>query len=138
MIHLNDGAGCAEAFVFGNFLHAEDRAHGNVERVADVHDLEFGFGHRPLFDTLKNLIQLVETFRRRGITFLGFPVGLADDVTDIFPDGRLGNEIGVGVWIGIPALAFENPARLSAAGVVPCTRGGFTEGNPLTELRILF
>src|SRR5438876_640107 len=46
------------------------------------------------------------------------PAGLADHVADLLPHRCLGDEIDVGVGIGLPALAFEDTAGLAAAGAL--------------------
>src|SRR3546814_5999904 len=39
MVDLDDGAGRAQARLLGQLLHGEDRAAGDVQRVAGRHDL---------------------------------------------------------------------------------------------------
>src|SRR3546814_6327374 len=49
---------------------------------------------------------------------------------------RLGDEVDVGVGVGLPALALDDPARLAAAGVVTGARHGVAEGNALAVLAV--
>src|SRR5262249_8076650 len=67
----------------------------------------------------------------------GLPVGLADQVADLAPDRRLGDEIDVGVRVVLPALAFEDPAGLAAAGIVAGARHRLAERNAFAELAVL-
>src|SRR4029077_15529586 len=54
---------------------------------------------------------------RRGVIRVRDPLFLADDLADLLPHGRLGDEVEIGVGITLPTLAFDDPARL------PATRG---------------
>src|SRR5574337_179462 len=47
--------------------------------------------------------------------------------TDRAPHRRLGDEIDVGVRVGLPAFALENPARLTAARIVAGARRRLAE-----------
>src|SRR5271157_3944649 len=67
---------------------------------------------------------------------MSLPFRLADDTANSIPDRRLGNEINVGVWVRLPALAFEDAAGLSAARVVARSRHGIAERHTLAELAI--
>src|SRR5580692_4248695 len=67
---------------------------------------------------------------------MGLPAGLADDVADLLPYRRLGDEIDVGVGIGLPALALEDAAGLAAAGIVAGARHGIAERNAFAELAV--
>ncbi len=68
---------------------------------------------------------------------MGLPAGLADDIADLLPDRRLGDEIDVSVGIGLPALALQDPAGLTAAGIVARARHRVAKRNPLAELAVL-
>ena len=70
----------------------------------------------------EDLLEPRQPRRRRGVIGIGLPFRLADQIADRAPDRRLGDEIDVGVGIGLPALAFEDPARLAAAGIVAGAR----------------
>src|SRR5262249_56586068 len=72
----------------------------------------------------------------RGVVGIGLPFGLADEVTDRAPSRRLGDEIDVGVGIALPALAFEDPAGLAAAGIVAGTRHRLAERNAFAVLAV--
>src|SRR5262249_39754879 len=50
-----------------------------------------------------------------GIVRMGDPFLLADHLADRLPDRRLGDEVDVGVGVGLPALALQDPAGLAAA-----------------------
>src|SRR5882762_8955001 len=67
---------------------------------------------------------------------MGLPAGLADDVADLLPDRGLGDEVDVGVGIGLPALALQDAAGLTAAGIVAGTRHGIAERNAFAELTV--
>src|SRR6202011_4744990 len=67
---------------------------------------------------------------------MGLPAGLADDIANLLPDRRLGDEVDVGIGIGLPALALQNAARLAAAGIVAGARHGVAERNALAVLAV--
>src|SRR6185312_3367856 len=67
---------------------------------------------------------------------MGLPAGLTDDVADPLPDRGLGDEIDVGVGIGLPALAFQDAAGLAAAGIVAGTWHRVAERNAFAELAV--
>src|SRR5262245_53380119 len=137
MIDLDYGAGSTQRLVFGDLLHRQDWAAGDVVLVEDFHRLELGLRHRPLLDAGENLVQPRQAGRRLGVVRIGLPGRLADHVADLLPHRRLGDEVDVGVGIGLPALALENAARLTAAGVVAGARYGVAERNAFTELAVL-
>ena len=136
MIDLDDGAGVAQRRLLGQLLHRQDRADRDVEGVALVHDLELGLGHGPLLDALEDLLEPRQAGRRLGVVRMGLPVGLADQVADLLPHRRLGDEVDVGVGIGLPALALQDDAGLAAARIVAGARHGFAERDALAELRV--
>ena len=116
MVDLDHGAGGAQRLVLRDLLHRQDRAAGDVVLVEDVHRLELCLRHRPLLDAREDLVEPRQPGRRLGVIRMGLPAGLADHVADLLPHRRLGDEIDVGVGIGLPALAFEDAAGLAAAG----------------------
>src|SRR3984957_12726141 len=67
---------------------------------------------------------------------MGLPAGLADNIANLLPDRRLGDEVDVGVRIGLPALALENAARLTAAGIVAGARHRIAKRNAFAELAV--
>src|SRR5262245_57637904 len=136
MVDLDHGAGRAQRRLFGEFLHRQDRSHRNVERVADLHDLKLGLGLGPLLDGVEDVLEARQPRRRRGVVGIGLPFGLADEVADLLPHRRLGDEVDVGVGIVLPAFAFENPARLAAARIVAGARHGGAERNALAVLAV--
>ncbi len=136
MIDLDHGAGVAQRRLLGQLLHRQDRADRDVERVALVHDLELGLGHGPLLDALEDRLEPRQAGRRRGVVGMGLPVRLADQVADLLPHRRLGDEVDVGVGIGLPALALQDDAGLAAAGVVAGARRGLAERDALAELGV--
>src|SRR5471030_231411 len=69
---------------------------------------------------------------------MGLPAGLADDIADLLPHRRLGDEIDVGVGIGLPALALQDAAGLAAAGIIAGARHRVAERNAFAELAVLF
>src|SRR5208283_4949057 len=89
--------------------------------------LELVLGHGPGLDRRENLFQLRQTGRRLGIAGIGLPPRLADDMADRLPHRGLDNEVDIGVGIGLPALAFQDPTRLAAARCVAGTRHGIAE-----------
>src|SRR5260221_10510888 len=136
VIDLDHGAGLAQRRLLGDLLHRQDRPDRDVDRVADVHDLELGLGHGPLLDRIEDVTQPRQPRRRRGVVGIGLPFRLADEVADRTPYRRLGDEIDVGVGIALPALAFEDPAGLAATGVVAGARHRFSERNAFAVLAV--
>src|SRR5215218_4646053 len=65
-----------------------------------------------------------------------FPARFADDVANLLPDRRLGNEIDVRIRVGLPALAFQDPARLTATGVVSGARNRIAKRNAFAVLAV--
>ena len=65
------------------------------------------------------------------------PLRPADQVADLLPHRGLGDEVGVGVVVGLPALAFEDAAGLPAAGIVGGPRHRVLERDVLAVLRVL-
>src|SRR5215468_5773692 len=136
VIDLDHGAGLAQRRLLGDLLHRQDRTDRDVDRVADIHDLELGLGHGPLLDRIEDVTQPRQPRRRRGVVGIGLPIRLADEVADRAPYGRLGDEIDVGVGIVLPALAFEDPAGLAAAGVVAGARHRLSERDAFAVLAV--
>src|SRR4029077_3185352 len=97
---------------------------------------ELGPGHGPPLDALEDLLEPGQAGRRLGIVRMGLPGWLADQVADLLPHRRLGDEVDVGVGIGLPALALQDDAGLAAAGIVAGTRHGIAERDVLAELRV--
>src|SRR5437870_5077044 len=64
------------------------------------------------------------------------PAGFADHVANLLPHRRLGNEVDVGVGIGLPALALQDPARLAAAGIIAGARRRLAERQALAVLAV--
>src|ERR1700722_9211978 len=67
---------------------------------------------------------------------MGLPAGLADNIANLLPDRRLGDEVDVGVRIGLPALALEDAARLTAAGIVAGAWHRIAKRNAFAELAV--
>src|SRR6202011_858193 len=67
---------------------------------------------------------------------MGLPAGLADDIANLLPDRRLGDEVDVGIGIGLPALALQDAAGLAAAGIVAGARHGVAERNACAVLAV--
>ena len=84
----------------------------------------------------EDLLEPRQPRRRRGVVRIGLPFRLADQVADRAPHRRLGDEIDVGVGIGLPALALEDPARLAAAGIVAGARHRVAERNAFAVLAV--
>ena len=137
MVDLDHGAGLAQGWLLGDLLHRQDRADGDVEVVADVHDLELVLGHGPLLDGVEDVPQPRQARGRRRVLRIGLPFRLADEIADRSPHRRLGNEIDVGVGIVLPALALEDPAGLAAAEIVARARHRLAERNALAVLAVL-
>ena len=78
----------------------------------------------------------VKPCRRLGVIGMGLPAGLADDVADLLPDRRLGDEVDVGIGIGLPALALQDAAGLPAAGIIAGARHGVAERNSFAVLAV--
>src|SRR5215469_7452695 len=136
MIDLDHGAGLAERLVLGDLLHRQDRSAGDVVLVENIHGLELGLGHGPLLDAPEDLVEPRQTGRGLGVIGMRLPSGLADHVADLLPYRGLGDEIDVGVGIGLPALALDNASRLAAAGVVAGARHGIAEWDAFAELAV--
>src|SRR5712672_895273 len=137
MIDLDHGAGRAQRLILDQFLHRQDRTAGDVVLVENVHRLELGLGHGPLLDAGEDFIQPRQPGRGLGVVGVGLPAGLADDVANLLPDRRLGDEVDVGIGIGLPALALQDAARLTAAGIVAGARYRVAERNPFAVLAVL-
>ena len=137
MIDLDDGAGLAQRLLLGNLLHRQDRPAGDVVFVEDLHGLELRLGHGPLLDRVEDMLEPRQAGGGLGVFGIGFPLGFADHVADRPPDRRLGDEIDVGVGIGLPALAFQDPAWLAAARIIAGARHRLAEGNVPPELAVL-
>src|SRR3954468_23365305 len=75
--------------------------------------------------------------RRLGIVRIGLPFRLADQVADRLPHRCLGDEIDVGVGIGLPAFALEDPAGLAAAGIIARAWHRFAERDVFAVLAVL-
>src|SRR5258708_38074708 len=75
--------------------------------------------------------------RSLGVIRRRLPGGLAELVENLFPHRRLGDEIKIGVGIGLPAPAFEDAAGLTAAGIIAGARHGIAERNAFAELAVL-
>src|SRR5436853_3279587 len=136
MIDLDHGAGRAQRRLLGDLLYRQDRPDRNVDRVAKVHHLELGLGHRPLLDRTEDRLEARQPHVRRRIIRIGLPLRLADQVADRAPNRRLRDEVDVGVGIVLPALALEDPARLAAARVVAGARHRLAERHALAELAV--
>src|SRR5262245_18765760 len=136
MIYLDDSSGLAQRGLLGDFLHRQDRTDGDIDLVADLHDLELGLGHGPLLDPLKDLFELRQSRARRGVVRIGLPGRLADQIADLAPHRRLGDEVDVGVRIVLPALALENPSGLAAAGIVARARGRIAKRQAFAKLAV--
>ena len=120
MIDLDHGAGLAQRLLLGDLLHREDRPDRNVDRVAFLHDLELGHGHGPFLDRREDRLEARQARVRRRVVRIGLPLRLADQVADLAPHRRLGDEIDVGVGIGPPS---------------PCTSGSSRAGRRRSRCR---
>src|SRR5690606_11911952 len=98
--------------------------------------LEFGLGRGPVFDAREDLPELGQARLGRRVFGIRFPARLADQVADRAPDRRLGDEIDVGVRVGLPALALQNPAGLAAAGIIAGARRCVAEGDAFAILAV--
>ena len=136
MIHFHHGAGRAQRRVVGQFLHRQDWATGNVELIENVHRLELGLGHGPLFDAAEDLVQPRQAHSGIGVVRIGFPRRLADHVANRLPHRRLRDEIDVGVGIFLPALALQDPSRLAATRVIARARHRIAERNTVAKLAV--
>ena len=74
--------------------------------------------------------------RRRGVVGIGLPFRLADEVADLAPDRRLGDEVDVGIRVVLPALALEDAPGLPATGIVARTRDRIAERDALAVLAV--
>ena len=136
MIDLDDGAGRAQRLLLGDLLHRQDRPARDVVLVEQVHGLELGHGHGELLDAGEDRLELRQPRLRRGVFRIGLPGRLADHVADLVPHRRLGDEIEIGIGVVLPALALDDPARLTAARIVAGARHRFAERNALAVLAV--
>ena len=136
VIDLHHRAASPQRLVLGQLLHGQDRPAGDVVLVEDLHGLELGLAHGPRLDAAEDLVQPRQARGRLGVVGMRLPAGLADHVADRLPHRRLRDEIDVGVGVLLPALAFEDAARLPAAGVVAGARHGLAERNALAMLAV--
>src|SRR5664279_3620861 len=136
MVDLDHRAGRAQRLLLGDLLHRQDRPARDVVLVEQVHGLKLGHGHGELLDAGEDRLELRQPRLRRGVAGIGLPGRLADHVADFVPYRRLGDEIEIGVGIVLPTLALDDPARLTAAGVVAGARHCFAEGNALAVLAV--
>src|SRR6185312_11012217 len=136
MIHLNHRAGLTQRLVRRDLLHRQDRTARNVVLVEDLHGLELGLGQGPLLNALEDLVELRQPRLRRGVFRIGLPGRFADHVADLLPDRGLGDEVDVRVRIFRRALAHQDAARLTTAGVVSGARRRVAERNALTVLAV--
>src|SRR6266849_6468828 len=67
---------------------------------------------------------------------MGLPAGLANDIANLLPHLRLGDEVDVGVGIALPSLALQDAARLAAAGIIAGARHRVAERNSFAELAV--
>src|SRR3982074_1601055 len=82
------------------------------------------------------MVEARQPGRRLGVVGVGFRAGLADDIANFLPDRRLGDEVDVGIGIGLPALALQDAARLTAAGIVAGARHCVAERNAFAVLAV--
>src|SRR3984957_18816924 len=136
MIDFYDRTRCAQGLFVGKLLHRQDRPTRDVELVENVHGLELGLGHGPLLNDAENMLEPRQPRVGRGIVRIGLPFRLADHVADRAPHRRLSDEIDVSVWIALISLAFEDPARLTAAGIVARPRHRVAEGYAFAVLAV--
>src|SRR5216683_2220334 len=115
MIDFDDGAGLPQRWLLREFLHRQDRAARDVVLVQDVHRLELALGLGPLLDSPEDRHQPRQPRLGRRVIGMGNPILLADHLADLVPYRCLGDEVDIGIVIVLPALAFEDPARLPAA-----------------------
>src|SRR5690242_19861445 len=115
MVDFHNGSGCSQRLVLGEFLHRQDRPAGDIELVKDVHGIELGLRHGPLLNAGENFVEPWQPGRGLRVIWMGFPAWLADHVSDLLPDRRLGNKVDVSVGIGLPAFALEDAAGLTSA-----------------------
>src|SRR5688572_4085215 len=127
VVDLDDGSRRPKRRLLGDLLHRQDRTARDVVLVEDVHRLELGLRLRPLLDLAEDLHQVRQPRLGRRVARIGEPFGLADDLADVLPDRRLRDEVDVRVRVGLPALALQDPAGLSAARRVAGARHGVEE-----------
>src|ERR1700719_2161957 len=90
MIHLDDSAGGAQRLILDQLLHRQDWTAGDVVLVENFHRLELGLG--PLLDAREDFVEALKPGRGLGVIGMGLPAGLANDITNLLPHRRLGDE----------------------------------------------
>src|SRR5262249_1825998 len=75
----------------------------------------------------KDLLQARQARIGRGVVRVSDPLLPADDAADLLPHRRLGDEIQIRVRIGLPSLALDDGARLTAARCIGSARYGFAK-----------
>ena len=90
--------------------------------VENVHGLELGLGHGPFFDAGKNRLEVQQPRAWRGIGLVRDPAFFTNHPAHGGPHTRLGDEVDVGIRVGLPTLAFEDGARLTAPRGIARTR----------------
>src|SRR5205085_8422039 len=97
--------------------------------------LELGFVGQLLLDLCKDLEDVRLARLGSGVLRILRPFRLADRLAGPLPVLLLDREVDVGVRVGFPALALEDPAGLSAAACVAAARDSIGE-LPVRILRV--
>src|SRR5208283_4680891 len=127
VIDFDNGSGLPQRRLLSDFLHGQNRTTGNVAFVEDVHRLELVLGLGPFLDLAEDLHEVRQARLRCRVTGVGQPILASDHLADFSPDRRLCDEIDVGIGVGLPALALQDPSRLAATRCVSGARHRIAE-----------
>ena len=127
MIDFDDGAGLTEGGLRGQLLHRQDRSARHVQRVERRHDLHLGHRHRPLLDLREDVVETRQARFGRVEVRIVEPLGVPDHLGERGERLQLGDDVGVGVGIGLPALALDDPPGMTAARRVAGARDRLAE-----------
>ena len=106
----------------GKLLHGKHRPTRHLELPQYVDRLELGLVGEPLLYVRKDIEEARLAGAGGGVRRIFRPFRLTDRLAGPFPILFLDREIDVGVRVGFPALALEDPARLPATAGVAAAR----------------
>src|ERR1700730_13479317 len=127
MVDFDNCTGLAQRRLLRDLLHRENWAAGYIHRIEGGHDLHLVQGHRPLFNFSEHKVQLWKP-RFGCIEFRVFqPFRMADNLGQRRKSLCLSYHIFIGVRIGFPTLASDDPTRMTSSGSIARPRNGRAE-----------